>query len=66
MSMETKITRSLYEEISAFMQAQDEAEKANKQEFQCPLCGGVAVWGRSSYNNHLHCVCKGCGFRMME
>ncbi len=56
----------IYEQIKAFMQARDEAEKANKEEFKCPLCGGDAWWGRSSYNNHLHCGCRKCGFRMME
>ena len=54
------------DEIISFMQAQQEAEEAGKHEFTCPICGGVAVWGRSEYNNHLHCGCKGCGFRMVE
>lgn len=52
--------------IAKFMKAQQEAEKNGEEKFTCPLCGGEALWGRSSYNNHLHCACKGCGIRMME
>lgn len=52
--------------IIAFMKAQGEAEQEGRHEFTCPLCGGKAEWGRARGNNHLHCGCKGCGFRMME
>ena len=54
------------DKIIAFMQAQREAEEEGREEFTCPLCGGTAFWGRARVNNHLHCGCKGCGFRMME
>ena len=54
------------EQFIAFMKAQQEAEKEGRQEFTCPLCGGKARWGRSSYNNHLWCNCADCGIRMME
>ena len=56
----------MIEKIKAFMNAQSEAEKDGREEFTCPLCGGTAIWGRAKVNNHLHCCCKGCGFRMME
>ena len=56
----------IIDEIVAFLKARQEAEEQGKQEFTCPLCGATARWGRSSYNNHLHCSCQGCGFRMME
>lgn len=54
------------EKLKAFMEAQQAAEEEGRQEFTCPLCGEKAMWGRSPYNNHLHCSCKGCGIRMME
>lgn len=53
-------------QLTTFMKAQQEAEEAGETEFTCPLCGAKAMWGRSPYNNHLHCGCKGCGIRMME
>lgn len=52
--------------ITEFMQAQQKAEERGEYEFICPLCGATAIWGRSTYNNHLHCGCTGCGMRMME
>ena len=54
------------EDIISFLQAQQAAEEAGEVEFTCPICGAVAVWARSEYNNHLHCGCIGCGFLMME
>ena len=61
-----KETDEMTKQIVLFMKAQMEAEKKGKEEFACPLCGGDAWWGRSSYNNHLHCGCRKCGFKMME
>lgn len=52
--------------ITEFMQSQQKAEERGEYEFICPLCGATAIWGRSTYNNHLHCGCTGCGMRMME
>ena len=52
--------------IIAFMAARQEAEQEGQHEFTCPLCDGEAVWSRVPGNNHLHCGCRGCGFRMME
>lgn len=52
--------------IAKFMKAQQEAEKNGEEEFTCPLCGGEAWWGRSSYNNHLHCGCKKCDVMIMQ
>ena len=46
--------------------AQEEAEKKGEENFVCPLCGGVAWWGRSSYNGHLHMGCNNCDFRIMQ
>lgn len=61
-----KETDGMTKRIVLFMKAQMEAEKKGEEEFVCPLCGGEAWWGRSSYNNHLHCGCRKCGFKMME
>lgn len=60
------VKNSNVDEVIAFMNAQQEAEAEGREEFTCPLCGGTAIWGRARGNNHLHCGCKGCGFRMME
>lgn len=49
-----------------FIKAQQEAEKHNKEEFICPLCGGSAWWGRAKINNHLHTGCEKCGFIIMQ
>lgn len=56
----------IMKDIKKFLTAQKKAEKAGKYEFDCPLCGGKAVWARSDWNNHLHCGCKSCGFQVME
>lgn len=55
-----------YDAMKKFMKAQKRAEKFKRQTFKCPLCGGPAWWGRSPINNHLHCGCEKCGFRMMQ
>lgn len=52
--------------LNEFMKSQQQAEKEGQHEFTCPLCGATARWDRSTYNNHLHCHCFGCGFGMME
>lgn len=53
-------------QVIAFMKAQITAENEGKKEFVCPICGGKAYWGRSSYNNHLHSGCRDCRFYMIE
>lgn len=58
--------RDFIKVINDFMRAQGKAEKNGEHEFACPLCGGEAWWSRSTYNNHLHCGCRKCGFKMME
>lgn len=52
--------------IIPMLKAQEKAEKAGQFEFICPLCKGTVTWNRSTYNNHLHIYCSGCGFKMME
>lgn len=52
--------------LSKFIKAQQEAEKNGEEEFTCPFCGGKAWWGRSSYNNHLHCGCQNCETLIMQ
>lgn len=52
--------------IVLFMSAQQQAEEKCKEEFVCPLCGGLARWVRAKCNNHLHSGCTKCGFNMME
>ena len=64
--MTKQISDGKREQAIEFMKAQQEAEQAGNNEFTCPLCGGKAWWSRSSYNNHLHAGCHGCGMRMME
>ena len=58
--------KDIVDDIKIFMEAQQTAEQHGEQAFTCPLCGATAIWGRSTYNNHLHCCCRGCGFTMME
>lgn len=55
-----------HDSLFKFLEAQDEAEKRKEDSFTCPLCGQVAVWGRSRENNHLYAKCKGCGFRLIQ
>ena len=61
-----KETDEMTKKVVLFMKAQMEAEQKGEDEFVCPLCGGDAWLGRSSYNNHLRCGCRKCGFKMME
>lgn len=56
----------VFKDMMSFGTAQQKAEQEGRSEFECPLCGGRAWWSTSSYNNHLHCGCKQCGFKMME
>ena len=52
--------------VQKFYEAQRKAEEIGQEEFTCPLCGGTAWWGRSTINNHLHCGCDGCDFRVIQ
>lgn len=52
--------------MAKFAEAQKKAEKAGKEQFVCPLCGGNAWWGRSNINNHLHYGCKDCDYRVVQ
>ena len=54
------------DQLVAFMEAQQEAEKEGQQAFTCPLCGGPVMWHRNSVNNHLWCKCRGCGLLIIE
>lgn len=56
----------IIDKITAFMKAQQAAEQEGRHEFTCPLCCGKAEWGRAWGNNHLHCGCYDCGFRILE
>ena len=60
-----KLERILNKDFK-FMEARLEAEKKGEREFTCPLCGGHAWWGRASINNHLHCGCRDCGYRIIS
>lgn len=48
-----------------FLDAMHKAEEEGQKEFQCPLCGGTAWWGRAPSNGHLHCGCRKCGFSII-
>lgn len=61
-----KTPAEIHEDILLFLKAQDEAEERKEESFICPLCGGVAIWGRSRENNHLYAWCRGCGFKLIE
>lgn len=63
--MEQWAQEMMYKHID-FLEALEEAQKTESHEFICPLCGGVAQWGRSPYNNHLHARCDGCGISIIE
>ena len=52
--------------ILTFLEAQKEAEEKGEHEFVCPLCGGVAHWGRDKHCKHLHTGCDDCGIMIME
>ena len=54
------------EDLMKYTKAQQEAEKAGKHFFTCPVCGGEARWIRVASNNHLRSVCSGCGMAVME
>lgn len=56
----------MMDDIKKFFVAQQEAEEKGEESFACPICGGSAWWGRSDYNNHLHCGCEGCGIKVVE
>lgn len=60
------IAYTKHPDILQFISALSEAEEKKEHEFCCPLCGGVAEWYRSEYNNHIHAWCNGCGMKMME
>ena len=52
--------------VVKFLKAQGESEKKCEENFTCPLCGGIAWWGRASINGHLHAGCEGCDFRIIQ
>lgn len=54
------------DKVFEILEAQQKAEEARKQEFQCPLCQGKAKWARAEGNNHLWIQCHDCGFLLRE
>lgn len=55
-----------HDDIFDFLIAQEGAEKANKTEFKCPVCGGRGWWRRSKMNGQLYCGCEDCGLKIIE
>lgn len=49
-----------------FLAALNKAEKENRQEFTCPICGGDASWTRSPLNGHIQAGCTKCRIRVLE
>lgn len=60
------MTKKQKMELTCYVNAQVEAEKENKSEFVCPICGGSAMWTRSEINGHLFSSCNKCHFTIME
>lgn len=53
-------------DLTAYVNAQVNAESEGKNEFVCPICGGRAMWTRSEINGHLFSQCNVCHFTIME
>lgn len=49
------------EKFVLFVKALQEAVKAEKKAFVCPICGGTVKWARASGNGHIHAGCDRCG-----
>ena len=55
-----------YDDLFAWLKAEQDAVGKGEHDFTCPLCGSPARWERSEYNWHLHSWCTGCKMRVME
>lgn len=56
------------EKMTKFYDAASEscAKPGESSTFSCPICGGVAIAKRSSYNGHIHARCSQCGMAVEE
>ncbi len=41
-------------------------KRGTEVEFKCPICGGKAHAGASTYNGHRHGKCESCGQAFIE
>ena len=48
------------------LKALQEAVKADKRAFSCPICGGTVKWSRCPENGHIHAGCDRCGIMCAE
>ena len=65
---ETTTEEYMVNEMLTFMKvAQETIKESDKQyKFICPLCGGEAIGGKASINNHIHAKCNKCNFSIMQ
>lgn len=68
MKQENVSEEDMAKKMVTFMKvAQDVIKEVDKQyEFTCPLCGGDAIGGKASINNHIHAKCNKCNFSIMQ
>lgn len=68
MKQENVSEEDMAKKMVTFMKvAQDVIKEVEKQyEFTCPLCGGDAIGGKASINNHIHAKCNKCNFSIMQ
>lgn len=57
---ELKALQKSYELSNAAYEALENAPFDTEITFRCPLCGGAAHAGKSSYNGHKHASCDQC------
>lgn len=53
-------------DVLDFISAINEAQEANRAEFECPLCCGTAHLSISPLNQHLFAKCEKCGMTLGE
>lgn len=68
MKQENVSEEDMAKKMVTFMKvAQDVIKEVDKQyEFTCPLCGGDAIGGKASINNHIHAKCNKCNFSITQ
>lgn len=52
--------------IKAETEASENLKRGETKQFTCPICGGDAFVGKSSYNGHKLSYCRNCKMRIIE